>query len=98
GEERVQALALLVGALGMALFAVPTAATAFAASVLFGVCLASVMVAYFTMVARRTPDAVRGRALAAAETITSTPYLSGIAVAAFAVSQVDYRLVTLAGA
>ena len=98
GEERVLALALLIGALGMALFAIPSAATAFAASVLFGICLASVMVAYFTLVARRTPDAVRGRALAAAETISSTPYLAGIALAAVAVSAVDYRLVTLVGA
>jgi MFS family permease len=98
GEERVQALALLIGAVGMAVFAIPNAAAALLASVMFGICLASVMVAYFTMVAKRTPDALRGRALAAAETIASTPYLSGIAVAAFAVSQVDYRLVTLVGA
>jgi MFS family permease len=98
GEERVLSLALLTGAAGMALFAISTAVTALLASVLFGICLAAVMVSYFTLVARRTPDALRGRALAAADTICSTPYLSGIALAAFAVSAVDYRLVTLAGA
>ncbi len=89
--------ATAAGAAGMVLFAVPTTATALLASPLFGACLAGAMVAWYTHVPRRTPDALRGRVVAASEMLLSVPYIGAIALGAALVGMVDYRLLTIAG-
>lgn len=98
GELTAMGVATTAGAAGMALFAVPATITILTASTLFGACLAGCMVAWFTHLQRRTPDALRGRTLAASEMLLSVPYIGSIAGGAALVGYVDYRLLTLAGA
>jgi MFS family permease len=97
GELRSATLALGLGALGMALFAVPSLPAVFAGSFLFGLCLSGGMVSMFTLIPRRTPADLRGRVAAATEMLMSTPYVGAIAGAAVAVDHIDYRIVTLFG-
>jgi MFS family permease len=97
GEIVAMTAATVAGAAGMFLFAVPTTATALVASALFGACLAGAMVAWYTHVPRRTPDALRGRVVAASEMLLSVPYIGAIALGAVLVGMVDYRLLTIAG-
>jgi MFS family permease len=88
----------LAGSLAMVLFAVPAVPAALLGSAALGVAIATVMVAWGTLVARRTPAALRGRAAAASELMLSTPYVGTIALAAGAVALVDFRVVSLVGA
>jgi MFS family permease len=97
GELRTATLALSLGAVGMALFAVPSAPAVFTGSFLFGACLSGGMVSMFTLIPRRTPAHLRGRVAAATEMLLSTPYVGAIAGAAAAVDVIDYRIVTLVG-
>jgi MFS family permease len=98
GELAAAIAGCVAGALAMALFAVPAVPAALAGSAALGVAIATVMVAWGTLVARRTPAALRGRAAAASELLLSTPYVGTIALAAAAVALVDFRIVSLAGA
>jgi MFS family permease len=98
GEIVAMTTATACGAAGMLLFAVPATATALLASTLFGACLAGAMVAWYTHVPRRTPEALRGRVVAASEMLLSLPYIGAIAAGAALVGVVDYRVLTIAGA
>jgi hypothetical protein len=97
GEIVAMTAATVAGAAGMFLFAIPTTVTALVASALFGACLAGAMVAWYTHVQRRTPEALRGRVVAASEMLLSVPYIGAIALGAVLVGMVDYRLLTIAG-
>ena len=67
------------------------------AATLFGACLAGAMVSWYTHVPRRTPEALRGRVVAASEMLLSRPYIGCIALGATLVGVVDYRVLTIAG-
>jgi MFS family permease len=97
GEIVAMTVATSAGAAGMLLFAVPATATALIAATLFGACLAGAMVAWYTHVPRRTPEALRGRVTAASEMLLSLPYIGSIALGAVLVGVVDYRVLTVAG-
>jgi MFS family permease len=98
GEIVAMSAAAAAGAVGMVLFALPWTLGVLAASTLFGACLAGAMVAWFTHLQRRTPDELRGRAMAAAEMLLTLPYVGSIAAGAALVEVVDFRLLSLAGA
>ena len=98
GEIVAMSAAAATGALGMVLFALPSTLSVLAASTLFGACLAGALVAWFTHLQRRTPDELRGRAMAAAEMLLTLPYVGSIAAGAALVGLVDFRLLSLAGA
>jgi MFS family permease len=97
GELAAAITGCLAGAVAMALFAVPSVVAALLGAGALGVAIATVMVAWGTLVARRTPAPLRGRAAAAGELLLSTPYVAAIAGAAGAVALVDFRAVSLAG-
>ncbi len=98
GEIVAMTVAAASGAAGMALFVLPSTVAVLAASTLFGACLAGCMVAWFTHLQRRTPDHLRGRAMAASEMLLTLPYVGSIAAGAALVGIVDYRLLSVAGA
>jgi MFS family permease len=98
GEVRALALALALGAGGMASYAFATLASALLASLLFGCCLAGVIVSWTTLIQRRTPSELLGRAAAAGEALASAPYVLAIGFGSALVTMVDYRLLTLVAA
>ena len=91
GEVRSLALALALGAGGMASYALGTVAGALLASLLFGCCLAGVIVRWTTLIQRRTPGELLGRAAAAGEALASIPYVGAIGLGSALVTMVDYR-------
>jgi MFS family permease len=98
GEVRALALALALGAGGMASYALATVASALLASLFFGCCLAGVIVSWTTLIQRRTPSELLGRAAAAGEALASAPYVVAIGFGSALVTMVDYRVLTLVAA
>ena len=83
---------LIVLAAGAGLFAVPALAGVLPGAVLFGAGLPWIVVGAYTMLQRRTPVELQGRVSAAADTILSTPQILSIAVGAWLVGIVNYKL------
>jgi hypothetical protein len=98
GEVRSLALALALGAGGMASYAFGTVAGALLASLLFGCCLAGVIVSWTTLIQRSTPPELLGRAAAAGEALASIPYVGAIGLGSALVTMVDYRALTVVAA
>ena len=98
GEVRALALALALGAGGMVSYAFATVASALLASLLFGCCLAGVIVSWTTLIQRRTPVELIGRAAAAGEALASGPYVVAIGCGSALVTMVDFRVLTLVAA
>jgi MFS family permease len=98
GEVRTLALGLAVGAGGMASYAFSTVSSALVAALLFGCCLATVIVSWTTLIQRRTPRELLGRAAAAGESIASAPYVVAIGFGSALVELVDFRVLTLVAA
>ncbi|MDX6573164.1 MAG: hypothetical protein QOC86_2320 [Gaiellales bacterium] len=98
GEVRTLALALALGAGGMASYAFATVAGALLASLLFGCCLAGVIVSWTTLIQRQTPAELLGRAAAAGEALSSIPYVAAIGLGSALVTMLDYRTLTIAAA
>jgi MFS family permease len=98
GEVRSLALALTLGAGGMACYSFATIPSALLASLLFGCCLAGVIVCWTTLIQRRTPGELLGRAAAAGEALASIPYVGAIGLGAAIVTMVDYRALSAVAA
>ena len=62
----------------MACYAFATIPSALLASLLFGCCLAGVIVSWTTLIQRSTPSELLGRAAAAGEALASIPYVAAI--------------------
>jgi hypothetical protein len=78
---------------GMLVFhSLPLVAVGFAIA---GAGIAWVVVAFVTAVQLRTPLVIQGRAMAAADTIISTPQTISIALGAALATIVDYRVLVL---
>jgi MFS family permease len=91
-EGPLMGFGLVVLAAGAGLFAVPALAGVMPGAVLFGIGLPWVVVGAYTMLQRRTPPELQGRVSAAADTILSTPQVLSIAVGAWLVGIVNYKL------
>lgn len=92
GEVGSVAAGTLLFGLGFAGFIYPHLALAFPAVVVAGFGLPLVIVGFNTIMQRRTPAELMGRASAAAETMISAPNALSIGAGAVLVSIVDYRL------
>ncbi len=92
GEGPLMGFGLIVLAAGAGLFAVPALAGVLPGAVLFGAGLPWIVVGAYTMLQRRTPVELQGRVSAAADTILSTPQILSIAVGAWLVGIVNYKL------
>jgi MFS family permease len=82
----------------MASYAFATVAGALLASLLFGCCLAGVIVSWTTLIQRQTPAELLGRAAAAGEALSSIPYVAAIGLGSALVTMLDYRTLTIAAA
>ena len=92
GEGPLLGLGLVVLAIGCGLFSIPAMAGVMPGAILFGMGLPWIIVGAYTMLQRRTPLELQGRVSAAAETILSTPQIVSIALGAWLVGIVDYRI------
>lgn len=91
-EGPLMGFGLVAVAAGAGLFAIPAMAGVMAGAVLFGLGLPWVVVGAYTMVQIHTPLFLQGRVSAAADTVLSTPQVLSIALGAWLVGIVSYRL------
>jgi MFS family permease len=98
GELRTIAVAAFAVAIGLALFGTAMLAPVFLAAVGFGVANTLFMVAYTTVMQRRTSLQMQGRVMTAVEAVATLPFLLSIAVGAIIVGIVDFRLIFAAEA
>ena len=81
-------------ALGLAIVALTSSLwVALAGMVVFGYALPLTFMAFMTMLQRRTPHALMGRASAAVETIMGAPQAVSLAVGALLVTLLDYHVI-----
>lgn len=97
GEPASLALGLLLISISLATMAgAPTFWTATALMVPMGFGLPVLMVAYMTMLQRRTPHLLMGRVSAAIEVLLGTPQAVSLGVGALVVAFLDWRLIFVA--
>jgi len=96
GEGRAFGLGLALLAVGVLLLAVPLVAPVVAGFALFGVGLPVAIVGISTLLQRRTPDELQGRAYAALGLLLGVPQTLSIGLGAALVAAVDYRLLLVA--
>jgi MFS family permease len=98
GEYSAACAGFLLNAVGLAAASTATVPGAVAGSVLIGFGLPLALVAELTVVQRRTPAALQGRAIAASEAIVNTPFAIAIAVGAAMIAATGFRPVYLGAA
>jgi MFS family permease len=92
GEANAVALSLTTLAAGLAICAVsPLLGVVFAGVVVLGFALPVFIVAFNTLLQRRTPQHLMGRVSTAADVVLGTPQALSIAVGALLVSVISYR-------
>jgi MFS family permease len=92
GEADTITASLFVFALGLALCAAsPLLTVVFAGVIVLGFALPVFIVAFNTLMQRRTPNRLMGRVSAAADVVLGTPQAISIAVGALLVSLISYR-------
>ncbi|UGS34105.1 MFS transporter [Capillimicrobium parvum] len=92
GEGRLAGYGMAVFAAGCLLQASGTLAAVLAGVVLFGFGLPWILVGEYTLLQRRTPAHLQGRAYGAVELMTGAPQTISIALGAGLVAVVDYRI------
>lgn len=96
GEGRVLALGLALIGVCHGVWVSANLPVVLAGTVVAGFGIPIAVVAYLTVIQRRTPDHLQGRALAAADVLLSVPQTTSIAVGAALVVAVDYRILLAA--
>lgn len=91
-DVRLAGLGLVLFALATVAWLVPSLATMLPAQVVFGAGIAWAVVALATSYQRRSPLAMQGRVAAAANMFMSVPQTASIALGAFLVTVMDYRV------
>jgi hypothetical protein len=91
GEYSVACIGFLLNGAGLAAASTATLAGATGGAVLIGIGLPMVLVAELTVVQRRTPAELQGRAISASEAIINTPFAIAIAVGAGLIGVVGFR-------
>lgn len=91
GEYTVACLGFLLNGLSMAAASTATVTGAIAGAVLIGIGLPMVLVSELTVVQRRTPAELQGRAISASDAIIDTPFTIAIAVGAGLIGTVGFR-------
>jgi MFS family permease len=95
GETTALGLGLAMLGLGLGAVAAPTMATLTAASLVVGVSIPWMMVAFATIRQRMTPGRLQGRVSAATNMALNGPQTVGTALGAALIAVVDYRLLGL---
>lgn len=93
GELAAEGLGLMLGAVCLAVWIIPTVPTVLIVAPIMGLALPIVIVADNTLVQRRSPDGMVGRVSAAADLVFTVPQMGSIALGAALVAVVDYRFV-----
>jgi len=96
GEYATATAGFLLNGVGLALAATATTAGVVAGAALIGLGLPWILVAEITLLQRRTPAQLQGRALAASDAIVDIPFAAAIAVGAAIIEPVGFRPVYLA--
>jgi MFS family permease len=91
GESWLMGVAMMVAAAGALLCIPPLLPTVVAGVVLLGMAIPWLVVAFMTLLQRRTPAELQGRAYAAADAIVTTPQAISIAVGAALIGVAGYR-------
>ena len=91
GEYAVACAGFLLNGVGLAASSTATVVGVFGGAALIGLGLPMVLVAELTILQRRTPADLQGRAISASEAIISTPFAIAIAVGAGLISLVGFR-------
>ena len=92
GEINAIITAIAIMAVGLSLWMLPYLAAVLAGTAVFGLALPVLIVAFMTLLQRRTPSRIMGRVSTAADIILGAPQTLSIAVGAVLVGIVDYRL------
>ncbi len=95
GEYAVACAGFLLVGSGLAVSSTASLPAAIIGALLLGVGLPMVLVAELTVVQRRTPAELQGRAIAASEAIVNTPFTISIAIGAAIIGTVGFRLIYL---
>jgi MFS family permease len=95
GEYAVACTGFLLNGVGLAAASTATVAGVFGGAALIGLGLPMILVAELTIVQRRTPAGLQGRAISASEAIISTPFAIAIAVGAGLIGLVGFRPIYL---
>lgn len=95
GEVRVAAAAFLAWATGAALAATPLLGTVLLGRVAAGGGLTVMAIALLTLLQRSTPDRLQGRVYAGFEVTTTVPQTASIALGAYLIGVLDYRVLLL---
>lgn len=91
GEYAIACAGFVLNGVGLALAATATLTGAVACGVLVGLGLPLVLVAEITLVQKRTPGELQGRAIAASEAIIDIPFAIAIGVGAGIIASVGFR-------
>ena len=93
GETRVAGFGTAVFALGEAFLVVPGLVPVLVGKVLIGGGLPMLIIAVITLLQRSAPDHLQGRVYAGFEVVTTVPQTCSVALGAWMVGVLDYRLV-----
>jgi MFS family permease len=91
GEYTVACLGFLLNGLSLAVASTATLSGVITGAVLIGIGLPMVLVSELTVVQRRTPAALQGRAITASDAIIDTPFTITIAIGAGLIGTVGFR-------
>jgi MFS family permease len=91
GEYTVACVGFLLNGVGLAASSTATPVGVFGGAALIGLGLPMVLVAELTILQRRTPADLQGRAISASEAIINTPFAIAIAVGAGLIGLVGFR-------
>lgn len=95
GEYSTACIGYLLNGVGLAISTTATLTGAVAGMLLLGVGLPMILVAQLTLVQRRTPAELQGRALSAADAMITVPLALATAVGAAIISSVGFRPIYL---
>jgi MFS family permease len=96
GESWLVGVAMLVAAAGAALCIPPALPVIIAGLVLLGMAIPWLVIAFMTLLQRRTPAELQGRAYAAADALVTTPQTISIALGAALIGVAGYRTLLIA--
>jgi hypothetical protein len=92
GDGRTLGIGILLFGGGDSLFLFPALAPVVAGFVVAGIGLSWAVVAFGTAVQTRTPPELQGRVYSAADTLVGVPQTVSIALGAFLITVIDYRV------
>jgi MFS family permease len=96
GESWLVGMAMLVAAIGAALCIPPLLPVVIVGVALLGMAIPWLVIAFMTLLQRRTPAELQGRAYAAADALVTTPQTISIALGAALIGVAGYRTLLVA--